>query len=114
MMKLSYLPQLDGLRGLCALAIVLAHFPLVDSSWGDFRYLAIFYRLDYLGVDVFFVLSGFLITRILINDKNNNVSLKYFFIRRSLRIFPIYYLLIFNVWLFFDEEHLIYNALSGR
>jgi len=71
------------------------------------------YQIPYLwlGVDVFFVLSGFLITGILINKKpiegNPRLTeIKNFFIRRVLRLFPAYYLLIFVFWAAFKFGHL--------
>lgn len=68
------------------------------------------------GVDLFFVLSGFLITRILLNaseqaNANNIQIIKAFYIRRALRIFPIYYLLVLIMYLQNDSvvhEHLTY------
>ena len=58
------------------------------------------------GVTLFFVLSGFLITRILINQKNKPIkaSLKAFYMRRFFRIFPLYYLVIFIAFLFGYQE----------
>jgi peptidoglycan/LPS O-acetylase OafA/YrhL len=74
----SYLPALDGLRGI-AIGLVLAmHFFAVPGGWA--------------GVELFFVLSGFLITRILLNTKSRADFFRRFYARRVLRIMPIYYL----------------------
>lgn len=88
-----YLVQLDGLR---FIAVTLV---MIDHWLGQANHLP----LGYFGVNLFFVLSGFLITRILINSKQRDTelgrghghSLKTFFIRRNLRIWPVYYLTIF-------------------
>ena len=75
---------LDGLRFLAFLAVFYFHARPDICPWGR------------LGVPVFFTLSGFLITRILIRDESGSLAadLKRFYIRRSLRIFPLYYALI--------------------
>lgn len=69
---------IDGLRGLAVLAVVIYHF------FGDFM------RGGYLGVDLFFVLSGFLITSLLVREKavNGRIDLKDFWLRRARRIVP--------------------------
>jgi peptidoglycan/LPS O-acetylase OafA/YrhL len=74
---LGYRPALDGLRGVAILAVVVTHAKLVNGA-GD------------VGVDIFFVLSGFLITSLLIEewDKFHSVSLKRFYARRALRLLP--------------------------
>jgi peptidoglycan/LPS O-acetylase OafA/YrhL len=77
----SYYPALDGLRGLAILAVLFHH---------NFDFLPI-PRFGWLGVDLFFVLSGFLITDILLRTKEQKNFLTNFFIRRVLRIFPLYY-----------------------
>lgn len=77
--KPGYDPALDGLRGL-AIGLVLLHHcfgPAFSFFW--------------IGVDLFFVLSGFLITRILLDSVNEKKYLLNFYGRRVLRIFPLYY-----------------------
>ena len=89
----DHLPELDGLRGIAVLLVLWVHLPV-----GALGGLAASARAQLLpgnvGVDLFFVLSGFLITRILLVDRERGVPLRYFLVRRFLRIFPIYYLTI--------------------
>lgn len=80
----EHYPALDGLRGIAILLVVFFH---------NFGFINYFY-FGWLGVDLFFVLSGFLITNILINQVGSEDYLKNFFVRRVLRIFPLYYLLL--------------------
>lgn len=80
----DYFPALDGLRGLAILMIILYH---------NFDFLS-FTCPDWIGVDLFFVLSGFLITGILVKKRDSARFLLNFYARRVLRIFPIYYLSI--------------------
>ncbi|MGZ8544817.1 MAG: acyltransferase family protein [Flavisolibacter sp.] len=74
-------PALDGIRGLAILLVVIYH---------NFDFLNISY-FGWLGVDLFFVLSGYLITKILLNSLGEKNFLRNFYIRRVLRIFPLYY-----------------------
>ena len=80
-----HLPALDGIRALAVFVVILYHSGVVPRVPGD------------LGVTAFFVLSGFLITWLLEKeyDRTGTVSLKEFYIRRTLRIFPAYYVFIF-------------------
>ncbi len=80
----NYFPGLDGLRGISCLIVVFTH------NFG----FSNFFEYGWLGVDLFFVISGFLITTILINTLNADNYLKNFFMRRILRIFPLYYLML--------------------
>jgi len=86
-MNKARLPQLDGLRAVAIMFVMAFHFiPPVD------RYAP----LGSIGVRLFFVLSGFLITRILLDSKGTEISsaLRSFYIRRGLRIFPLFYLVL--------------------
>jgi peptidoglycan/LPS O-acetylase OafA/YrhL len=88
----AHLPTLDGLRGLAVAAVMVAHLP-TDAAARIHKYLPqLMHMSGYLGVDLFFVLSGFLITRILLADRESGTPLRFFLIRRCLRIFPVYYL----------------------
>lgn len=93
--SIDRIPELDGLRGLAALAVMLAHVPI--SAFTQ----RIPFGREYLGfasVDVFFALSGFLITRILLQEKRDGAPLRYFLMRRFLRLLPAYYLVLAVVW----------------
>lgn len=82
---LGYRPELDGLRGISILLVFIHHFyhPLMPGG--------------FFGVDIFFVLSGFLITSLLLEewDRFGSISLKNFYIRRGFRLMPAVFLLIF-------------------
>ncbi len=94
---MKYIKQLDGLRAIAVMLVVFGH----SAIRFDVGFLQRFPK-GTLGVNIFFVLSGFLITRILLENKekiirtgSNKLSLiKNFILRRSLRIFPIYYITI--------------------
>ena len=80
--------ELDGLRALAVLAVLAFHYtlgtPLANRATG----------LGWVGVDLFFVLSGFLITGILLASRSRPGYFATFYARRTLRIFPLYYLLL--------------------
>src|SRR4029077_17869014 len=88
----GHLPVLDGIRGLAILMVLLFHFvggTLPTNSVES----AIIWVCNYgaLGVELFFVLSGFLITGILYDTHDKPSYFRNFYMRRILRIFPLYY-----------------------
>ena len=88
----GHLPALDGVRGLAILMVLILHFLGNQVPTNDIERLIV--RISgygALGVDLFFVLSGFLITGILYDSKNGPHYFKNFYMRRLLRIFPLYY-----------------------
>jgi peptidoglycan/LPS O-acetylase OafA/YrhL len=91
----SYLPELDGLRGLAILWVVLYHCdPLLKGTW--------MHRVaewGWAGVDIFFVLSGFLITANLLGTRDKPHYFHNFHARRALRIWPVYVLVLVVVYL---------------
>lgn len=97
-------PSLNGLRAVSIIMVILHHYILMyGTSYPNLLFIGP------LGVDIFFVLSGFLITTLCIKEKvyTGHLSLKNFYIRRALRILPVAYLyilvvLILNYFIGFD------------
>jgi len=73
----AFYPALDGLRAIAFLLVFLQHYAAIPWGWT--------------GVDFFFVLSGFLISGILFDTRNDPHRVRNFYLRRTLRIFPLYY-----------------------
>ena len=102
--SLLYLPGLNGLRAIAALAVVISHITLGLDAFGldntilntDSSGKAKGLSLAANGVTIFFNLSGFLITYLLLKEKEKNeISISKFYMRRALRIWPLYYLYFF-------------------
>jgi peptidoglycan/LPS O-acetylase OafA/YrhL len=85
------IPQLDALRGI-AILLVIAHNATLH--YGTTSYLHPLFDRGWMGVDLFFVLSGFLISGILLDTKESPNYFKNFYARRVLRIWPLYYCLL--------------------
>jgi peptidoglycan/LPS O-acetylase OafA/YrhL len=96
-----FYPQLDALRAIAVMLVIISHW------FSEKHFLNRYTANGSLGVTLFFVLSGFLITGILLNSKANvehggaiRKAFSTFYARRSLRIFPVYYVLLFALVLF--------------
>ncbi len=100
--RLKHIPHIDGIRFMAAILVVLSHY-FTELGYSSHFPIGAF------GVQIFFAISGFLITGILLKQKNE-VSLEYkkrvvvrnFFIKRALRLFPAYYVLII-VYIFLNH-----------
>lgn len=101
---LSRVPALDGIRGIAVVMVIANHF-LVIKQWENEAWWKVISG-GWLGVDLFFVLSGFLITGILLNTREKPHYFSNFYKRRILRIFPLYFTVVFLVYfslLFFGK-----------
>jgi peptidoglycan/LPS O-acetylase OafA/YrhL len=94
------IPQLDAVRGI-AILLVLIHNTDAFSS----LHLEAISTYGWMGVDLFFVLSGFLITGILLEAKQSKSYFKNFYARRCLRIWPLYYSLLIFMLLIVPHLH---------
>lgn len=99
MRKLRKIPAFDGFRGIGVLIVLLAHLPMIP---GATLYNVIWQinqttRFGYICLDIFFAISGFFITRLLLAEREatGRISFRTFYERRALRIFPVYYLTVF-------------------
>jgi len=95
-MAIKYYKNLDGVRAIAALMVMFFHF--FNGVIADTKFLQIISKISIFGqtgVSLFFVLSGFLITRILLYSKEDKHYFRNFYLRRSLRIFPLYYMYLF-------------------
>ncbi|NRB70857.1 MAG: acyltransferase, partial [Xanthomonadales bacterium] len=98
--KPLYFPNLNGLRFIAALMVIVYHLERLkanmglDGLWGKAAFVSLFGKL---GVVLFFVLSGFLITYLLLAEEKRfaKIDLTSFYLRRVLRIWPLYFFIIF-------------------
>ncbi|SDD72956.1 acyltransferase family protein [Pedobacter soli] len=95
----SYFPSLDGWRAVAIIMVILGHAKsTVLNSTAYYRFFERFVYAE-LGVRIFFILSGFLITSLLLKEfvQNGKIVISNFFIKRALRIFPVLYLYIITI-----------------
>ena len=97
-----YFENIDGLRTFAVIPVIIAHsigFPYLNLNTENqfLNYLLFLIPSAHYGVKLFFVISGFLITYLLLKEKNvqGHINIRNFFIRRILRIWPLYFLVVF-------------------
>src|ERR1041385_5542478 len=105
-----FFPGLNGLRFFEASAVIITHVELLKKGIGlpslwDEKAHPVIFNLGGLGVYFFFVLSGFLITYLLLaeKEKEGKISVRNFYMRRIFRIWPVYYLLVFLTFFVFPH-----------
>ena len=100
--------ELDGMRGIAALLVFFHHLcaaSIPSSNWAPgILALRHIFEFGVAGVDVFFVLSGFLITSLLIRDRASSAYYRGFYWKRALRILPVYLLCVLGVLLFIPHS----------
>ena len=91
--EFKYFKNLDGLRFLAAFAVIIGHSQSLIFDKGVRVFSPFANKLANFGVDFFFVLSGFLISYLLLReiDKTGKINIRYFYYRRFLRIWPVYF-----------------------
>src|SRR5918996_243966 len=103
--RLGYRPELDGVRGISIIMVMLVHV----HNWP---------RGGFIGVDIFFTLSGFLITTLLLEEwrARGTVSLRDFYARRTLRLFPavIVLLITYSIFAFVAGGRVPFKPVPGR
>ena len=106
-MRISYRPEIDGLRALAVLAVIIYHAKI--TIFNDEIFTG-----GFIGVDIFFVISGYLITSIILRelDTSGSFSFKYFYERRIRRILPVL-ILVMLVSLPFAWMYLLPSSFVG-
>jgi len=113
------IPSLDGCRAISICLVILSHLCNTPSFQAFNPYARMMYHFGPFGVKVFFVISGFLITSLLLNEerKSGTISIKMFYVRRAFRIWPVAYtfilvvaLLAWKNWITLPPHNLLYAA----
>ena len=106
--RLRHFPELDGIRGIAILLVLFYHlfwFTSPGASWSGIPWcLWKVSQIGWVGVNLFFVLSGFLITRILIHQKGQVQYFQRFYFRRALRILPLFILTLIFIYFHYENS----------
>ncbi|WP_460972038.1 acyltransferase family protein [Spirosoma migulaei] len=106
---MNRIKSIDGLRAIAICMVLLGHTSEQMPSFITDNFIFRSLSNGSLGVKVFFVISGYLITKLLLaeKEKQGNINIKYFYLRRIFRIFPVFYLYILTIlllkWFVFSE-----------
>ncbi len=107
---------IDGLRGISVLLVCYCHyfqwmFPGQPTSWAMTKIIVPSASKGWMGLHVFFVLSGFLITKALLHSKDRPSYIRNFYVNRAYRIFPAYYATLLALWaLIGSKPYLAFSA----
>lgn len=112
--KTGFIPALDGLRGIAIILVMLHHFTYYRPTAGIDAHIGSVLFFFWTGVDLFFVLSGFLITGILLDTRGSDSYFATFYARRILRIFPLYYLVLFLAFVVLPQFPALHAVLLGQ
>jgi peptidoglycan/LPS O-acetylase OafA/YrhL len=93
----GHMPRLDGLRGIAIILVMFFHLVFFRPACGVDHLFHRFTQYGWTGVDLFFILSGFLITGILLDAKGAPNYFRNFYVRRCLRILPLYYAFVIGL-----------------
>ena len=105
-MKIEYRPEIDGIRAIAVIAVIIYHAKII--IFGNQFFIG-----GFLGVDIFFVLSGYLITSIILKElvTTGSFSFKYFYERRIRRILPVLlFIILISLpfsWMFLSSSSFI-------
>ena len=110
----GFIPALDGLRGIAIILVLLHHFTYYRPTAGIDAVIGDVVLFLWTGVDLFFVLSGFLITGILLDTRRSERYFATFYARRTLRIFPLYYLVLFVAFVVLPQFPAVHAVLLGQ
>lgn len=118
--KVIFFENIDGLRFFAFLPVFLKHsfhteFDHIKEN-GFYKFVSEFWLPGDLGVNFFFVLSGFLITFLLLNEQkiNGKIDIKAFYIRRSLRIWPLYFAVVLFGYFGFQQLKILFGEVPNE
>lgn len=119
MEKKQYLPNLNPLRFLAASLVIFYHVEhaLTDNHYKSIEYNFFPFNFGDTAVTLFFVLSGFLITYLLLKEKREqkSINIKRFYLKRIFRIWPLYYLIVMVSFAFFNHHPFFFdNSITNR
>lgn len=112
-----FFPGLDGLRFIAAALVIVNHVENRRNQFdiSNFLHINFFSTVGYYGVTLFFVLSGFLITYLILKEveKYGKVNIRHFYIRRALRIWPLYFFIILTGLFLWSKIPMMHIPLYG-